>query len=78
MWNFNEEYDDYLVNPDLKELNQRLDDAGEWFEEVTDILYGKKAFNLIDLENALDELGSYLKRKIPLNELKLKKDEEVA
>lgn len=50
---------------------QRLDDAGEWFEEISDLLYGKKEFNLIEFEKALEKLGEHLKRRLPENKLSI-------
>lgn len=73
MWNFQADYD---YNPEANELRQDIDNAGEWFDKVTAILYGKEEFDLIQLEDALEELGCYLKRKIPMNPLNLQKNEE--
>lgn len=54
---------------DYYEVSQKLDDAGDWFEEITDFLYGKKEFNVVDFESALNELGAYLNRKLPNKEM---------
>jgi len=57
---------------DYYEVSQKLDDASEWLSEVVDLLYGKKEFNLTDLDNALNELGAYLGVKLPNKEMTVK------
>jgi hypothetical protein len=66
-WDDEEDYD----HPEVLELEQRIDHARDWFEEVCEILYGKKEFDSTDLENALDELGSHLSCRIPNNDLQV-------
>jgi hypothetical protein len=58
-----------------REDSQRLDDAGEWMQEVLDILYGKIYYTEERFENALDELSNYLKVKMPRNKLTIKSKE---
>lgn len=56
---------------DYNEVSQRLDDARDWFQEAIDIMYGKKPFDVGQLENSLDELGAYLNCRIPKNDLQV-------
>lgn len=65
--------EDYESNPKIEELEQTIDCARDWFIDLTDILYGKKIFDIDQLENSLDELGSYLGYKIPITNLKITK-----
>jgi hypothetical protein len=65
---FIDEFDHY-DSSDYQEVSQRLDDASDWFEEVIDILYGKKHFDENRLECALDEISCYLKVKLPNQDL---------
>lgn len=53
------------------ELEQRIDCATDWFQETIEIMYGKKPFSEGDLENALDNLASYLRCKLPRNDLQV-------
>jgi len=50
---------------DYHEVAQKLDSASEWFEEVVEILYGSRKLSRDRLENALDELGHSLGKKLP-------------
>ena len=63
--------DEYSVEDtsEYREVSQRLDDATDWFKEIVEILYGKKPFDLNQLENALDEISSYLRVNIPKTHL---------
>ncbi len=65
------EFYEWDYTPAHEEIMQRMDEASDWFDYVTAILYGKKPLDLVDLENALDELGHLLQRKLPSNDLKI-------
>jgi hypothetical protein len=75
---FLSEYEDDYEHPKVLELEQRIDHSIEWFEEVCAILYGKKPFDLDDLENCLDELSSHLGCKIPSNNLQVTLNQKTA
>lgn len=61
--------DDDFASSEMKDLVQSFDNAQEWFSETLDILYGKKQFSADRLEQALDELSSYLRVKLPRKDL---------
>ena len=64
-----EDYD--LPNPEAEQLEQRIDDAIDWFKEACDILYGKKDFDIGHLDTCLSEVSLYLGCKIPINDLQV-------
>lgn len=48
-----------------KEAEDRSYYGGEFFEELCDIMYGEESIDEDRLEDILEEIGSYLGRKIP-------------
>ena len=52
-----------------KEDSQRLDNAGEWMQEILDILYGKKYYDEKNFEFAIEELAHCVRLNIPRTDL---------
>jgi len=49
---------------ECEEHYQRIDNAREFFDEITEILYGTKSIDIAKLEFCLDELGHYIGAEI--------------
>lgn len=58
-------------NPAAEKLELQLAEARDWFSEIVGILYGRKPFDLGELENSLDELGAYLEYKVPNTNIRI-------
>ena len=69
-WDFE---DDDREDPKVLELEQKIDDARDWFSEAIEILYGKRPFDSERLDYCLDEAATYLSYKIPYNDLQIVK-----
>ncbi len=68
MWYIEEE--DYMT-PKEMELEQTIDQAADWYDEVLKILYNPFGLDVSRLENALDELSSYLKCNMPKGDIQV-------
>lgn len=64
--------EDYTIQRDLNEEEQKRLLSAQFMEEITDQIYGKIPFNMVNLEHSIDELCHFFNISPPKGDMQIK------